>query len=133
MKKIGDLEWELFSLSLWGGLFCTLLWISIKLGMWRQPSDYRGRILDNNKRLLYTTSVGHKLSLQKEGFMLVKCDFCPNIIEATEERACAWMGDKATNWICDKCNGISEQLWEQSDMMRDMHESELAEMEGADL
>lgn len=65
--------------------------------------------------------------------MTVKCDFCPKLIEATEERACAWYQGKATNWICDDCNATSERLYAASDMMREIRESEINESEPSDM
>lgn len=59
----------------------------------------------------------------------IKCDFCKAMIEPTDERACAWMGDKATNWICDKCAGISDAAYEASNRDVENNESQLAEME----
>lgn len=64
---------------------------------------------------------------------LVKCDFCPAMIDPDVSEACAWMNNVPTNWICDRCSAESNRLFAQSDMMRDMRESELAEMEGATL
>lgn len=64
---------------------------------------------------------------------LVKCDFCPKMIEPTPERECAWMNGRPTNWICDDCNAESEQSFALSDMYRDMRESEINEQEPSDM
>lgn len=64
---------------------------------------------------------------------IVNCDFCGKEIEATTERECAWMGDIATNWICDECNATSDRLYAESDIMREIHESEIAESEPSDM
>ena len=64
---------------------------------------------------------------------MVKCDFCPKMIEATNGRACAWMNDIPTNWICDDCDAISERLYAESDIMREIRENEIAEQEPSDM
>lgn len=63
----------------------------------------------------------------------VICDFCKKVFEPNESNECAWMNNVPTNWACDECTQISDSLYRQSDMMRDLHDSELSESYGGDI
>ena len=64
---------------------------------------------------------------------IVKCDFCPKTFEATKDRECAWYKDEAIGWICETCDATSEALYQESDLMREINESNLAESEPSDM